>query len=114
MRRILALFVLILVTAGGASAALINVTGANYIVMNVNINKHSFGVDLVQNGARNTRTEIRVNKDAHCYWVHKGRADTPMSVDAFVRNLQKGTRVRVDGGRDWDGKINASDLWAQD
>lgn len=62
MRRILALFVLILVTAGGASAALINVTQANYIVVNVNINKHSFGVDLVQNGARNTRTRFASTK----------------------------------------------------
>ena len=114
MRKLLALFVLVLMTAGVASAALINVTQANYIVTSVDINRHAFGVDLVQNGARNTRTEIRVNKNAKCYWVHKGRADTPMSVDAFVRNLQKGTRVRVDGGRDWDGKINASDLWAQD
>ena len=118
MRKIFVLLAMILataVTAIGASAAIINVTKANYVVTKVYRDRQAFGVDLIQNGASDTRTEIRLNKDAHCYRVHKGGGrDTPMSIKAFMRSLHKGTRVRVTGGRDWDGKVNASDVWAQD
>lgn len=100
---------------GAAQAAIINVTGANYIVTKLYPNRESFGVDLVQNGPKKIRTEIRINKNAHCYRVHRGGGpDTPVSRDQFYNMLHKGTRVRVNGGRDWDGKINASDLWAQE
>ena len=105
---------MVFATGGVAQAALVNVTGASYVVTVVYPDRIAFGVDLVQNGPKETRTEIRINKQAHCYWVHPGQRDTEMSVNQFYRNLRKGTRVTVNGARDWDGKINASELWAQD
>ena len=98
-----------------AQAAIINVTGANYVVTKLYRERKAIGVDLVQNGPEKIRTEIRINKDAKCYRVHPGGGkDTPLTVDAFYNSLHKGSRVRVNGGRDWDGKINASDLWVQE
>jgi hypothetical protein len=114
MRITWILLILCLLAPTLAEAALVNVTNANYIVTSVDVAKRAFGVDLVQNGARNTRTEIRINRDAKCYWVnHDGSPDTPLTIDQFVRRVHKGTKVRVNGGRAWDNKVNASDLWAE-
>lgn len=113
MRPILKLFtILLLIGSGLAAAALVNVTKANYIVKNVYLDRNAVGVDLVQNGADEERTEVRIQKDTKCYWVGNPK-DTPMSVATFMKNVHKGTRIRVTGGRDWDGKINASEVWAQ-
>ncbi|MBS2036222.1 hypothetical protein JST97_14625 [bacterium] len=113
MRGIFKLFAfLLLIGSGLASAALINVTKANYIVKNVYMDRNAVGVDLVQNGAKEERTEVRIQKDTKCYWVRQNK-DKPMSVQSFMNNLHKGTRIRVTGGRDWDGKINAYEVWAQ-
>ena len=115
MRKLLALLALVFMVGGGtAMAALVNVTGANYAVTEVFADRHAFGADLVQNGADETRTEVRIKEDAKCYWVGaNGGADTPLSRADFISRLKKGTRVKVNGGRDWDGKVNASELWAQ-
>ena len=114
MRKLFSLITVLFLIGGAASAALINVDKANYIVTKVYGDRNAFGVDLVQNGAKEVRTEVRLNKDAKCYWVRgTGGKDTPMSVSTFMQSLKKGTRVRVTGGRDWDGKINASEVWGQ-
>ena len=116
MKKQLGLLAVLLLLVGGVSqAALVNVTGANYVVTEVYRDRNAFGVDLVQNGPRETRTEIRLKPNARCYWVvprGKGQ-DQKVSVASFMRNLRKGDRVSVNGGRDWDGKINASHVWAQ-
>lgn len=114
MKRIIALLALLAIVAGTASAAIINVTKANYIVMSVNRAKREFKCDLVQNGPEEKRVTVRLNKDAKCWRVHKGRKDIPVSQEQFLNLMHKGTRVAVTGGRDWDGQINASDVWAQD
>lgn len=113
MRPIIKLFtILLLIGSGIAAAALVNVTKANYIVKKVYRDRNAVGVDLVQNGADEVRTEVRIQKDTKCYWVGKQK-DTPMSVATFMQNMHTGTRIRVTGGRDWDGKINAYEVWAQ-
>ncbi len=115
MRKLLGLLLLLFVICGAAQAALVNVTDANYVVTEVYRGRDAFGVDLIQNGPKETRTEIRLNRDAKCYWVAangKGQ-DRRVSVASFIQNLKKGDRVSVTGGRDWDGKINASHVWAQ-
>ena len=113
MRGLFKLFtILLLIGSGFASAALIEVDKANYIVTKVYSDRNAVGVDLVQNGAEKTRTEVRIQKDTKCYWVGHNK-DKPLSVSAFMRNMRKGTRIRVTGGRDWDGKINAYEVWAQ-
>ena len=114
MRKILTLLTMVIMLGGMANAAIINVTKANYIVTQVFVAKHAFGADLEQNHARHTRTEIRLNKNVHCYIVHRGGGpDTPVGTNAFLNSLHRGTRVRVTGGRSWDNKINASDVWAE-
>ncbi len=114
MRNILRLITILCLIGGVATAALINVDKANYIVTKVYNDRNAFGVDLVQNGAKEVRTEIRLNDDAKCYWIRgNGAKDKPLSVSGFMSSIKKGTRVRVTGGRDWDGKINASEVWAQ-
>lgn len=115
MKKLLGLIVLLLMIGGAAQAALVNVTGANYVVTEVYTGRDAFGVDLIQNGPKEVRTEIRLNRDAKCYWVGgngKGQ-DMKVSVSSFIQKLKKGDRVSVNGGRDWDGKINASHVWAQ-
>ncbi|MBX3168331.1 MAG: hypothetical protein KF760_13015 [Candidatus Eremiobacteraeota bacterium] len=113
MRPIFKLFtILLLIGSGLASAALVNVTKANYIVKKVYRDRNAVGVDLVQNGAKEVRTEVRIEEDTKCYWVGN-RKDTPLSRQAFMNKMAPGTRIRVTGGRDWDGKINASEVWAQ-
>lgn len=107
-------WILLISLVGMASAAIINVTKANYVVTKVYSGRNALGVDLIENGPKEVRTEIRLNRDAKCYWVQpNGARDVPMSVSAFMRSAKKGTRVRVTGGRDWDGKINASHIWGQ-
>lgn len=114
MRKISKLMVLLLLVGGVAGAALVNVTKANYVVTKIYSDRNALGVDLVENGPQEVRTEIRLNRDAKCYWVRgKGIKDAPMSVSTFMRSVKKGTRVAVTGGRDWDGKINASQVWGQ-
>jgi hypothetical protein len=113
MRGIMKLFaILLLIGSGIASAAFINVTKANYIVKKVYRDRNAVGVDLVQNGADEVRTEVRIQDDTKCYWVGRNK-DKPMSVQSFMNNMHKGTRICVTGGRDWDGKINAYEVWAQ-
>jgi hypothetical protein len=114
MKKYLLTALAVVATQVGVQAAIINVTGANYVVTTVYQDRIAFGVDLVQNGPKETRTEIRINRKAHCYWVNPGQKDSELSVDQFYRRLHKGTRVMVNGARDWDGKVNASELWAQD
>lgn len=113
MRPIWKLFtILLLIGSGLASAALVNVTKANYIVKKVYLDRNAVGVDLVQNGADEERTEVRIEKDTKCYWVGKQK-DTPLTRQAFMGKMAPGTRIRVTGGRDWDGKINAKEVWGQ-
>ena len=113
MRKLLLWVTLLTFLSGAAHAAIINVTGGNYMVTKIDWKHYGFGADLVQNHARHTRTEVRINKSAHCWRVHPGRADTLLTRTEFLRSLHRGTRVRVNGGRSWDGKINASDVWAE-
>lgn len=112
MRKLFALLSLLLLSVG-VPAAILNVTNANYVVKTVYLDRAAFGVDLIQNGPREERTEIRLNDDAKCYWVYKGSSAVPMNRMSFLHQLKKGVRVRVTGGRDWDGKINASEVYGQ-
>lgn len=112
MRKLFALLSLLLLSVGG-SAAILNVTNANYVVTKVYMDRAAFGCDLIQNGPRDVRVEVRLNDDAKCYWVYKGSPAVPMNRASFMHNLKKGVRVRVTGGRDWDGQINASEVYGQ-
>ena len=114
MKKVSRMALLLLLVAGAAGAALVNVTKANYVVSKVYSDRNALGVDLIQNGPKEVRTEIRLNDDARCYWVRgNGSKDVPMSVSTFMRSAKIGTRISVSGGRDWDGKINASTVWGQ-
>lgn len=98
-----------------AQANIINVNKANYSVTSVDPAARTFGVDLVQNRAAKTRSKVHLKKDAKCWWVMKDSANGPKALTQaeFMTQIHKGTRVRVTGGRDWNGDINASEVWGQ-
>lgn len=110
----LTLFALFFLASCPIHAQILTVTG-EYRVVEVDRGERRIGVAL-----RDADPNIRQN------WVYiktdakivrrvflSGRAfrDQMMSSDEFLNYVDKGTLLRIHGGRDWDRAIHADKIW---
>ncbi|HXE72882.1 MAG TPA: hypothetical protein VNO81_09490 [Candidatus Nitrosotenuis sp.] len=118
MRRALVWLAAVLLAAAAldlpARAQLLMVTG-DYLVVTVDKENERIGVcltdanpDVVQNWVYvRAKTEIwkRTRIDAETYQEKK------ISYDQIWQVARKGQKMRVHGGRGWDGSITAKKIW---
>lgn len=113
MRKFLIL--LLLVLAGHAHAALLDVTG-EYVVTEQVRERERLGIALrdADNGGR-TQNWLWVNEDTKvCVRYNMGNGtfrDEVFYGDDAWRLLPPGTQFKVHAGRDWDGTLTAYKIW---
>lgn len=108
------LLVLMFLAAAPAAAQILLVTG-KYRVVDVDQENYRVGValedadpDVVQNWVYiqiNTKIVRRI------YRGDGWKKDVEVSPTDFFKVVKKGTLMKVHGGRDWDGSINAKKIW---
>ena len=113
MKKLLLLLIACLVV-GPASAQILMVTG-DYRVVDTDRGEHRIGIALREDDPNvrqnwvyvDEKTEVVVRK-----YVGGGAfRDQKMTADQAWPLLKKGRKVRVHGGRDWDGSIVAKKIW---
>ena len=95
-------------------AALLNVN-ANYRVTEVKPNERVFGIALMQDNPDETQNDVYFGADTRCYkeihYRNGTRKEIPVTIEKFFKILKKGDKVRLKGGRDWDGSIHAYNVF---
>lgn len=104
----------LLVFAGAAQAQLLTVTG-EYRVVEVDKAGMKFGVALRDANPDVVQNWVHVKPDAKIvqrqFLPNRAFRDENMTVNGFFDFIQKGTKLRVHGGRDWDKSIHADKIW---
>jgi hypothetical protein len=116
MRKIMfaTLLLLLLSIAGPAQAQLLSVTG-EYKVTNVDRGGQRIGIALRDADANTRQNWVYVKPDTKIVkrkFLKNGTfKDEIMTFNGFFDYVQKGTMLRVEGGRDWDKSIDAKKIW---
>lgn len=106
--------VALLVWAGQAQAQILMVTG-EYQVTNVDRDEQRIGIALRGDDPNVRQNWVYIKPDTKIVrrvWLRGGAfRDEVMSWNGFFDYVRKGTKLRVHGGRDWDGSIDAKKIW---
>jgi hypothetical protein len=119
MRSYLKLFLMVaLVTvvmaAATPSPAQVVLVDNQYYVTELRPGKNEFGVALKK--GEYTKNWVHVKSDTRISmrrWLGQGRGfkDQVIPADRLFNVLRLGMKVRVAGGRNWDGSTNAKQIW---
>lgn len=109
----LAALLLIVTLAPPASGQLVLVDN-EYYVTELRPGKGEFGVALSK--GQFTQNWVRVKFDtkiARRRWLGEGKGfvDETISAERLFSSLRLGSKVRVNGGRNWDGSVTAKRIW---
>lgn len=109
MKKLLILLIVLLAPLV-STGALLNVN-SDYLITEVKPNERVFGIALIGDNPDVTQNDVYFGDDSKCFREVHLRNGTlkeyRVSVDKFIKLIHKGDRVRVNGGRDWDGSIHA-------
>ncbi len=104
----------LLVWTGRAQAQLLMVTG-EYQVTNVDRPEQRIGIALRGDDPDRRQNWVHIHADTKIVrrvWLQNGAfRDEFMSWNGFFDYVRKGTKLRVHGGRTWDGTIQAKKIW---
>lgn len=111
-------WVLVLVAAGlavgQARAQLLMVTG-EYRVTHVDRAHQRVGIALREADPNVRQNWVNVSPETKIVrrvWLGGGAfRDEVMTWNGFFEYVRKGTKLKVHGGRDWDGEIEAKKIW---
>lgn len=108
------LLVAVLIWTPQAQAQLLMVTG-EYRVTNVDQDEQRIGIALRDDNPNKRQNWVYVKADTvivRRIWLGGGAfRDERMTFNGFFDYVRKGTKLRVHGGRDWDGSIDAKKIW---
>lgn len=104
----------VLVWTPRAQAQILMVTG-DYRVTHVDRDEQRIGIALRDDDPNVRQNWVYVKSDTviiRRIWLRGGAfRDERMSFNGFFDYVRKGTKLRVHGGRDWDGSIDAKKIW---
>lgn len=114
MKRMMALGLVALALAAlPAHSQILLVTG-DYRVVSVDQDNWRIGVALADANPNRRQNWVYITPDTRiALRVWKGRwyRDEVIGLNRFFEIVRKGQRLRVHGGRDWDGTIKAKKIW---
>ena len=100
--------------AGRAQAQILMVTG-EYRVTNVDRAQQRIGIALREDDPNHRQNWVYVKPETQIVrrvWLRGGAfRDQVMTWNNFFEYVHKGTLLKVHGGRDWDGSIQAKKVW---
>lgn len=110
----LALMVLSIIWASSAKAQILMVTG-EYRVTHVDRSEQRIGIALRDADPNKRQNWVYIKastKIVRRVWMGDGTfRDEEMRWNEFFDYVRKGTLIKVHGGRDWDGTIDAKKIW---
>lgn len=110
---LLAVFLVALAT-GWAQAQILMVTG-DYRVTDVDRAGQRVGIALREDDPNERQNWLYIKPDTKIvkrnFYRNGTFRDEVMTFNGFFDYVQKGTLLRVHGGRDWDGSIDAKKIW---
>ncbi|NDD27452.1 MAG: hypothetical protein EB084_04215 [Proteobacteria bacterium] len=112
--KLLAIAFMVLIVSSAPATAQLVLVDNEYYVTEMRPGKGEFGVALSK--GQYTQNWVRLKLDtkiAHRRWLGQGKGfvDETVSPERLFSMLKIGSKVRVNGGRNFDGSVNAKRIW---